>query len=270
VTALFAEAYATVAGGVPDDPQSYKQALASPDAPLWQAAMEEEYAALVGMGCWELVSAPPNATVVGSRWVFKSKLDESGNVARRKARFVAKGYTQRLGEHYDQTFSPVVQGVTWRTVLALAAQRGWSVHQVDFNNAFINSDIDGEVYVQQPDGFVRRDANGAPLVLLLKRGLYGLAQSPRLWCRRVSEELARLGYMASPVDPCVFMHLQTGVILVLYVDDMLLTGTANTAIFTTAVAQLGRNFKVKDLGAVSWFLGMSIAVAPGCIWSGSG
>jgi transposase InsO family protein len=263
-TAVLAQAYATVAGGVPADPQSYKEAMGSPEAGEWRAAMQQEYDALTRMGCWELVEAPSNATVVGSRWVFKSKLDAHGIVARRKARFVARGFTQRVGEHYDQTFSPVVHGVTLRTVLALAAQHGWLVHQVDFNNAFINAPIDGTIYVQQPEGF-ESAAGGAPLVLLLKRSLYGLAQSPRLWCKEVSEQLAELGYVASPVDPCVFVHMRSGVVLLLYVDDLLLTGTGNSTVITAAVAELARRFSVKNLGAVQWFLGMSVSVEPGCV-----
>jgi hypothetical protein len=212
--------------------------------------MQQEYDALTKMGCWDLVTAPPDATVVGSRWVFKSKLDAHGLIARRKARFVARGFTQRVGEHYDQTFSPVVQGVTLRAVLALAAQHDWLVHQIDFNNAFINAPIDGTIYVQQPEGFEQRAPGGAPLVLLLRRSLYGLAQSPRLWCKEVSEQLAELGYVASPVDPCVFVHLRSGVVLLLYVDDLLLTGTSNSTVLTAAVAELASRCSVKNLGAV--------------------
>jgi hypothetical protein len=264
-TALLAGAFATVAGGVPSDPQSYKEAMGSSEATEWRAAMQQEYDALIKMGCWDLVAAPPDATVIGSRWVYKSKLDSHGLVTRRKARFVARGFTQRVGEHYDQTFSPVVQGVTLRAVLALAAQHGWVVHQIDFNNAFINAPIDGTIYVQQPEGFERRAPGGAPQVLLLQRSLYGLAQSPRLWCKEVSEQLAELGYVASPVDPCVFVHLRSGVVLLLYVDDLLLTGTSNSTVITTAVAELARRCSVKNLGAVQWFLGMSVSVAPGCV-----
>jgi hypothetical protein len=264
-TALLAQAYATVAGGVPDDPHGYKAAMDSKEADAWHAAMRLEIDALTKMGCWELVPAPPDATIIGSRWVFKSKLDAHGLIARRKARFVARGFTQRVGEHYDQTFSPVVQGVTLRTVLALAAQHDWVVHQVDFNNAFINAPIDGKIYVQQPEGFEQRAPGGAPLVLLLKRSLYGLAQSPRMWCKEVSEQLAQLGYVASPVDPCVFVHLRSGVVLLLYVDDLLLTGTGDSAVITGAVAELASRFSVKNLGAVQWFLGMSVTVAPGCV-----
>jgi hypothetical protein len=139
------------------------------------------------------------------------------------------------------------------------------VHQIDFNNAFINAPIDGTIYVQQPEGFEQRAPGGAPLVLLLRRSLYGLAQSPRLWCKEVSEQLAELGYVASPVDPCVFVHLRSGVVLLLYVDDLLLTGTSNSTVLTAAVAELARRCSVKNLGAVQWFLGMSVAVTPGCV-----
>jgi hypothetical protein len=225
--------------------------------------MQEEFDALMRMEAFDFVPRPAGVQVVRSRWVFKSKLDSEGNVARRKARFVAKGFTQRVGEHYDQTFSPVVSGAALRAVLGLCAQRGWHVRQLDVGNAFINALIDGLVYVEAPEGFGRMGPDGRPMVLLLRRGLYGLAQSPRLWCKEVSEVLAQLGFVASPVDPCVFVHVSTGVILLLYVDDLLITGSEQEELLTAAVKQLESRFTVRDLGTVRWFLGMNIKVLPG-------
>lgn len=122
--------------------------------PNWLAAMREEYAALVGNRTWDLVPRPPGANLITGKWIFKHKYRADGSFERYKARWVVRGFRQRAGIDYSETFSPVVKPATIRTVLTLAASRGWPVHQLDVSNAFLHGTLAEEVYCLQPAGFV--------------------------------------------------------------------------------------------------------------------
>ena len=110
--------------------------------------MQFEYEALMKNHAWSLVSAPPEKTIVGCKWVFKLKLKPDGSVERCKARLFAKGYTQTKGLDYFETFSPVVKPTTIRIVLTLALSRGWNIKQLDVQNAFLHGDLQEEVYLE--------------------------------------------------------------------------------------------------------------------------
>ena len=129
------------------EPSSHRQALAEPS---WRAAMEAEFDALQRNNTWKLVPRPAHGNVVGSKWVFKTKYLPDGSIDKHNARLVARGFTQRFGVDYEDTFSPVVKPATVRLVLSLAVSRGWHLRQIDVNNAFLHGFLDEEVYMQQP------------------------------------------------------------------------------------------------------------------------
>ena len=138
---------------------------------------------------WALVEPPPNPKVIGSKWVFKRKVNANGEVERHKACLVAQGFSQKYGLDYEETFSPVVRFESIRSVIALGAQHKLQLHQMDVSTAFLNGELDEEVYMQQPEGFVEEGKEH--MVCYLKRSIYGLKQSPRCWNHALDSQLEK-------------------------------------------------------------------------------
>ena len=139
-----------------NEPKTVKEALASPDKAKWMTAMDRELESLRIHDVWDLVELPKDRKAVGSKWVFKLKMNADGSVERYKARLVAQGFTQKFGVDYDETFCPVVCFESVRTVIALAVQNGLKLHQMDVATAFLNGELKEEVYMKQPEGFVTK------------------------------------------------------------------------------------------------------------------
>ena len=238
---------------IPHIPSSVKTALASP---LWSIAMQEEYTALLSNNTWTLTTLPPNASLVGCKWVFKTKLHADGSFHRCKARLVAKGFHQTHGLDYAETFSPVVRHTTIRLVLAHAVTSGWPVRQVDVNNAFLNGDLSECVYMQQPPGFVSANPH---LVCRLHKAIYGLKQAPRSWFLKLSNTLHSLGFTPIKSDTSLFVRFTPShtLLVLVYVDDILITGSSPSAI-TTLISRLHSCFALKDLGNLHHFLGIQV------------
>jgi hypothetical protein len=254
-------AMAAAAGGCLPDPTSYTQACAGPDGPLWRAAADEEFRAVDGAGTWELLpetAVPAGHRILRTLWVFKTKFNSSGEVARRKARVVVDGSGQQLGVDCVQYFAPVVQLTSLRVVVALAAQHGWLLRQVDIDNAFVTSPVEEEVYVRQPQGFHIRGPDGERLVYRLRRSLYGLKQAPRNFHTALVDFLLRQGFSAASTDPCVLVCDVTSIILLIYVDDILITGTTKHSDVEALLALIKTRFPIKDLGELHWFLGIAV------------
>ena len=140
----------------------------------WDDAMNEEMAALEANDTWELVPLPSGKKAIGCKWVYKTKHNVDGNIEHHKARLVAKGYAQTYGIDYEETFAPVAKMTTVRAVIAVAASRGWIMHQMDVKNAFLNGELQEEVYMDQPPGYV--DPGYPDYVCRLLKALYGLKQ----------------------------------------------------------------------------------------------
>ena len=244
----------------PLEPTSYKQALRSPDAKHWQAAIDSEYESLMTRKTWKLVPRPAGRKLVDSKWVFKLKRNPDGSIARYKARLVARGFTQEHGVDYDETFAPTVKVAALRVIMALAAHYDWEMEQLDVNTAFLEADLSETIYMRQPEGYRRpTDENGQEQVCLLMRALYGLKQAPRYWNKTITTWLVEYGFRQSKVDPCIFVH-GSGTrlyILALYVDDCILAGPGGTFIVSFKRA-FGQRFSVQDLGPVAWLLGMTV------------
>ena len=186
-----------------NEPTSIAEALSSPDKAKWEDAMKKEMQSLHANDVWDLVKLPANRKVVGSKWVYKQNIGPDGSVERYKARLVAQGFSQKYGLDYDETFSPVVRIESLQTLISLAVQNGMKLHQMDVTTAFLNGELEDEVYMRQPEGFVPKGQED--LVCKLKRSIYGLKQSPRCWNFALDSHLKKMGFEQTKGDPCLYM-----------------------------------------------------------------
>ena len=239
------------------EPSSFKVAFTIIE---WQSAMREEIDAL--QGTWDLVPLPPAKNLVGYKWVYIIKKHADGSIAKHKARLVVKGFSQEEGIDYNETFSPVVKPTTVHLILALAAQFNWSLRQLDVTNAFLHGILHEEVYMTQPQGFLSK-LHHFDFVCRLRKSLYGLKQAPPAWNERFTNCLPSLGFQASFADPSLFVqHSSLGVVvLLLYVDDIILTGN-HSSLLTSVIVALTQEFDMKDLGHLNYFLGLQISYLP--------
>lgn len=233
-------------------PRTVHQALQDPN---WTKAMQSEFNALIANNTWELVPRPPRAHIVSGKWIFLHKFKEDGSFDRYKARWVVRVFTQRAGVDYGETYCPVVKPATVRTVLHLAAQRGWPVHQLDVNNAFFHGVLDEQVYACQPAGFT----TNPDLVCRLSKSLYGLKQAPRAWYMCLASFLGSMGFRLTRSDSSLFVLCQgkESVYLLLYVDDIVLTASSND-ILRHVIRTIHNEFVLKDMGPLHFFLGIQV------------
>ncbi|GJT14607.1 ribonuclease H-like domain-containing protein [Tanacetum coccineum] len=227
-------------------PKNLSDALKDPQ---WRNPMYDEYNVLVKNNTWLLVPRPASVDMVRSMWLFKHKFHANETLSHYKARLVANDSSQQLGVDFDETFSPVVKSATIRTVLSLVASRKWPIYQLDVKNAFLNGDLSETVYMYQPPSFV--DARFPNHVCLLQRSLYG--PFPRF-----------VGYATparfyhSRCDSSLFIYRQGSQVayLLLYVDDIIFT-VSSTTLLQHQIDFLHREFDMTDLGALTYFLGIS-------------
>lgn len=238
------------------EPATRKQALSGENAAEWMTAENEEYASLMANNTWELGIPPEGKKPIPTKWIYKIKRDANGNVERHKARLVAQGFRQIEGVDYDEVFAPVSKYSTLRTLLALTAFEDWELHQLDFKTAFLNGELEEDVWVKQPPGFEQ----GLPgTACHLKRALYGLKQAPRTWHTRLDAELQSIGFTASVADPGLYTYSESKspAFIIVYVDDILIAAESPSVV-TDIKGKLMAAFEAHDLGAASHFLGMSI------------
>ena len=237
-------------------PSNVQDALVDPK---WRKAMNEEMEALQKNVIWELVPLPKGMKPIGYRWVFTVKLKPDGSIDRYKARLVAKGYAQRYGIDYQDTFAPVTKINTIRILISIAANRDWPLQQFDVKNAFLNGDLEEEVYMELPLG-VKNGSSCKGEVCKLKKSLYGLKQSPRAWFGRFSTTMKEFGYKQSNSDHTLFIKHKEGKVtaLIVYVDDMVLTGD-DPCEMKALQEYLATKFEMKDLGQLKYFLGIEVA-----------
>ncbi|RVW87157.1 Retrovirus-related Pol polyprotein from transposon TNT 1-94 [Vitis vinifera] len=227
--------------------------------PKWKAAVDEEVRALEKNGTWEITDLPRGKKPVGCKWIFTIKYKADGNVDRYKARLVAKGFTQSYGIDYQETFAPVAKLNTVRVLLSLAANLDWSLHQLDVKNAFLNGDLEEEVYMDILAGL--ETTSNFNKVCRLRKSLYGLKQSPRAWFERFTKVVKGYGFVQCQSDHTLFVkHFPEGklAIIIVYVDDIILTSDHEEKI-DLLKKLLTKEFEIKDLGNLKYFLGMEIA-----------
>ena len=221
--------------------------------------MNEEMNSLQKNETWDLVDCPKGKKPVGCRWVYTVKYKPDGEIERFKARLVAKGYTQAYGINYTETFAPVAKINTVRVLLSLAANLDWPLQQFDVKNAFLHGELLEEVYMDLPPGCNKLERHSQK-VCKLKKSLYGLKQSPRAWFGRFTKSMIAFGYVQSNSDHTLFLKKQQSKItaLIIYVDDMVVTG--NDPEERKALQEyLSREFEMKDLGSLKYFLGIEVS-----------
>jgi len=242
---------ALAASIVSNEPKSLREAFARADGHLWERAAQDEMRSIKQANTYTLVEPPPGKNVIGCMWRFKIK--PTGY----KMRLVALGNYQEEGVDFDETFSPVAKFTTIRTVLALAAHLDLEVEQMDVRTAFLNGDLEHEIYMRQPEGFV--EPGQEHLVCKLNRSLYGLRQAGRAWNQKINQAFLDFGLKRSSADNCVYTCKKNGKMLtvVLYVDDLLLMSDCKE-LLAEFKAYISSKFSMKDMGAVKTVLGFEI------------
>ncbi|CAN1837958.1 Retrovirus-related Pol polyprotein from transposon TNT 1-94 [Linum perenne] len=234
-------------------PKTIQEALKHP---RWNQAVLDELQALQKNQTWEMVDLPSGKRCVSCKWVFTVKYKSDGTIERFKARLVARGFTQTYGIDYEETFAPVAKLNTIRVLLSLAVNLDWNLHQLDVKNAFLNGELSEEVFMEPPPGI-----NTAGKVCKLRKALYGLKQSPRAWFEKFTKAVTSAGYYHCQSDHTLFVkHSKSGklAILIVYVDDIIITGD-DTEEIQQLKQSLAKEFDLKDLGELKYFLGMEVA-----------
>ncbi|KAK2403095.1 putative mitochondrial protein [Trifolium repens] len=236
------------------EPKNSKTALLDEH---WILAMQEELNQFKRNDVWDLVPPPPSHQVIGTRWVFRNKLDENGIIIRNKAQLVAQGYNQEEGIDYEETYAPVARLEAIRLLLAYACNMNFKLYQMDVKSAFLNGYINEEVYVKQPPGFENHEH--PDYVFKLKRALYGLKQAPRAWYDRLSKFLIKNGYSRGKVDTTLFIKRKgKDVLLVqIYVDDIIF-GSTNPSLVKSFSSLMQGEFEMSMMGELTYFLGLQI------------
>jgi len=182
------------------DPTMYEEAMSRGDAMHWKRACAEELEEFARQNLFSTIPRPIGRKVIGCKWVFKTKLDAKGQVERYKARLVVQGFSQVPGVDFDETFTPVTRHQMLRTLLALANRHRWHIHQMDVKSAFLNGDLENEIFMHIPEGV--RSKGGE--VWLLHKALYGLKQASREWYLKLRGKLKGMGFKRSEADHGVF------------------------------------------------------------------
>ncbi|GJX43983.1 retrovirus-related pol polyprotein from transposon TNT 1-94 [Tanacetum coccineum] len=239
---------------IDDDPKTFSESMSSHDAPLWKEAIKDEMDSILGNQTWELAELPKGVRPIGSKWVFKKKLNPDGSISAFKAILVAKGYRQKEGINYFDTHAPVARISSIRTLIVISAVKGLYIHQMDVKTAFLNGYLNEEVYMEQPKGFVIQGQENK--VCRLVKSLYGLKQAPKQWHERFDTTVTSFEFQHNSADRCIYTKStkEYTVVICLYVDDMLIIGITFDGILETK-SYLSSNFKMKDLGEVDTILG---------------
>ncbi|KAD3642279.1 hypothetical protein E3N88_31503 [Mikania micrantha] len=237
-----------------EEPTSFRLAKGKRE---WDQAMASEMASIEKNKTWVLTELPSEHRPIGLKWIFKVKKNAQGDVIRHKARLVAKGYIQEHGIDYDEVFAPVARMETIRLILALAAQKGWAVHHLDVKTAFLHGDLKEDVFVSQPEGFIKTGREH--MVYKLSKALYGLKQAPRAWNLKLNGVLKEYGFRRCKLEQAVYIrHSHKEPLIVgIYVDDLIVTGRCIEDI-KLFKRQMENKFEMSDLGMLSYYLGLEV------------
>jgi hypothetical protein len=266
---------------VAEDTPTLQQAMKRADRELWLAAMEEEHDSLLREQTWTIVPRPKGRKVISAKWVLRIKWDVDRKLPTYKARFCARGFTQIQDVDYDDTFSPTLSKTGLRLILAVAVQLGMHIHTVDCKNAFLNGEIDKEIYIEQPQHFEQEGTSSKTHVCKLNKALYGLKQSPHIWCKTLQTALGAGGFEQMEYEPCIFIKRSKSsesgnkrmydilssldelvrnpdfCIMGVYVDDITIMSTS-VATIQKAKKLIEDNFMIKDQGRITRIIGMEV------------
>ncbi|CAI7742287.1 unnamed protein product [Closterium sp. NIES-54] len=238
-------------------PRSYAEAITGPYSSHWQAAMDAKMLSWKSTGTYVDEYPPSRANIVDGMWIFRVKRPP-GSPPVFKARYIARGFSQRHGVHYFQTFSPTPKMITLRVLLHVAAQRDYELHSLNFSTAFLLGSLHEEICLCRPPGFAGTFSAGTQWSL--RRPVYGLFQAPREWHDTLSTTLAALGFAPSTADPSLFLRTDTSLppfYVLVYVDDLVFA-TAYTEALTLVKSELQKRHTCIDLGELRSYLGLQI------------
>ncbi|KAI1000225.1 hypothetical protein K3495_g7973 [Podosphaera aphanis] len=236
-------------------PVSFEAALQTPQANHWVEAYESEMASLAEHGTLSgpLNNIPANKSAVTAKIVLALKRGEDNKIIRYKARLVARGFTQKHGVDFEETFAPTIRLDALRIILAIAAKEKWKIYQMDVVTAFLAGDLNDEVYIKMPGHMIPRFGRYARII----KSLYGLKQAARVWYLLFAEFVTSVGFSCLPTDQTIFINNTTKAIIGIHVDDLLITGSNNMEL-QRLKQQLESRFKMKDLGIARYILGIRI------------
>ncbi|GJY28535.1 zinc finger, CCHC-type containing protein [Tanacetum coccineum] len=239
---------------VEDDPKIFDEAMKSQDVAFWKEAINDEMDFIMGNNTWVLADLPPGCKPLGCKWIFKRKLVVDETIEKFKARLVIQGFKQKSGINYFDTYASVARISTIRLLIAMASIHNLIIHQMDVKTAFLNGDLNKEFYMNQPQGFIIHGNENK--VCNLIKSLYGLKQAPKQWHQKFDEVVLSNGYLLNQDDKCVYSKFDEsgkGVIICLYVDDMLIFGTDQVQVDMTKEF-LSSKFSMKDMGEADGIL----------------
>jgi hypothetical protein len=242
------------------DPLLYRDALCTPEVEKWKTAMDEEMDSLMNdHQVWRLVDLPKGRTPIKCRWRYVTKRDTDNRPVRFKARLVAKGFAQIYGVDYDETFAPVARLDTVRLLLAIAAAFDLEIHQIDIKTAFLHGELEEEIFMEQPEGYV--EPGNEHKVCLLLRSLYGLKQSARQWYKHLRASMKTWNFSESIAgDIAVFTKIDDAgniVVVVVYVDDLSILAST-LALIAEFKARIASIYRFTDVGEITHFLGLRV------------
>ena len=237
-----------------NDEPSIKDALSSANKEEWEKAIQSEIQNLVERGTWSEVPKTNNENIIDSKIVLKRKRDENGNISKYKARLVARGFEQVEGLNYSGTFAPVVNWVTILICIIYAVNQNLLISQIDFESAYLNANIDTEIFMQPPKEIASMFKEST--LLKLHKSIYGLKQAGKLWNETLNDALKKFGWEKSECDACLLKRTKPNLqILLVYVDDILII-SKSTKEAEDIKKELKSIFKIKDLGKLKFFLGI--------------
>ena len=246
-------AYVSIDRSKSPDPTTFEESQNSPYAKHWMEAMEKEINDLAAQNTWKLVDLPPNRQALKGRWVFKTKIGANGEIEKYKARWVVKGFLQKFGIDFTETFSNTVKPMAYKALFAWAAYRDLEIQQWDVKSAFPNASLKEEIYMEQPIGF--KNQKYPTRVCLLLKALYGLKQSAREWYLFLAEILTKLGFKTLVADQSIFR--KEDIIICAYIDDLLVFGP-NLSEIQALKSEITKIVDLTDLGNISFFLEIQI------------
>ncbi|CAI7776840.1 unnamed protein product [Closterium sp. NIES-54] len=251
---LVAESASVCPPSVGDIPtlRSYAEAIAGEYSSQWQTAMDAEMASWKSTSTYVDEVPPPGANIVSGMWIFRVKRPP-GSPPVFKTRYVARGFSQREGVDFFQTFSPTPKMTTLRVLLHVAAQRDYELHSLDFSTAFLQGSLHEEIWLRRPPGFTGSFPPGTQWSL--RRPVYGPRQAPREWHDTLRTTLAALGFAPSTADPSLFLRTDTS-LPPFYV--LLVFATADTEALALVKSELQKRHTCKDMGELRSYLGLQI------------
>ncbi|GJS51409.1 zinc finger, CCHC-type containing protein [Tanacetum coccineum] len=243
---------------VEDDPKTFDESMKSHDVAFWKEAINDEMDFIMGNNTWVSADLPPGCKPLGCKWIFKRKLKVDGTVEKFKVRLVIQGFKQKSRIDYFDTYAPVARISTIRLLIAMTSIHSLIIHQMDVKTAFLNGKLEEEVYMNQPQGFIM-PGNENKVCKLIK-SLYGLKQEPKQWHQKFDKVVLSNGCLLNQADKCIYSKFDEfgkGVIIYLYVDDMLIFGTDQVQVDLTKEF-LSSRFSMKDMGEVDVISGIRI------------